>query len=511
MFFAKFNQARRTLRFRLMAWNAFVIVLTASVTLIGLRTGVRLAIVHEIDRVLTDDLTEIETRIMEAQPTADELRQFALTPEDMEQFPPDSKVRAFVNAMEYKDKSHKHHGWFVRIYDGQGGGVWSSEYAPETVTTLLATADFEPLTAADHRVVQEHVTVENAPPLTIQVGASTEFIATDMARIDRLVAIAVGVVLITGPAIGYWLAGRAIDPLAAIIHTTARLRPTKLDERLKEHRTGDELDQLARTINGFLNRIANYLEQRRDFLANAAHELRTPLAAIRSTAEVSLGAERSVDEYQELLVEIIEECSLLEALVNQLLLLAETESDRLRITGERVDFSGVAAKAIGMFQAVADNKEIAFSASLQPELTVEGNAYHLRQVVNNLIDNALKFTPAGGKVSVRLREEHNQIVFTVQDNGPGIPAEDLPHIFDRFFRGDRSHYRDADCKGTGLGLSICQAVVQAHSGTLAVETQPSRGTAFIATIPVAPETMHDNDETVNDGTAIPASRPTDSA
>lgn len=479
MFFARFDQARRTLRFRLMAWNAFVIALTASVTLLGLRAGVRLAIMNEIDGVLIEDVREIEFALDDAGATANAIR--AAGDEGAT-----GKIAALLAALERKDRGHEQHGWFVQLFDGEGILAWASEHAPGAVSELPRTEDMRPTTIGDYRVVQNRRPSNESSGLLVQVGSLSTFVARDMARIDRAVAIAVGIVLVAGPAIGYWLAGRAIDPLADIIHTTARLRPTKLDERLAEHHTGDELDQLARTINGFLNRIAAYLEKRRDFLANAAHELRTPLAAIRSTAEVSLGAERSVEEYQELLVEVIDECSLLESLVNQLLLLAETESDRLRIHGERVDLSGVAAKAVGMFQAVADNKDIAFTAQLEPELTVEGHAHHLRQVVNNLIDNALKFTPPGGKVYVRLRAEHGDAQFLVRDTGPGIPEQDLPQIFERFFRGDRSHSHDGERRGTGLGLSICQAVVQAHGGDIAVETQGGCGTTFVVRIPLAP-------------------------
>jgi len=504
MFLRKFDQARRTLRFRLKRWNAFVIVLTATVTLIGLRAGVHFAIQHEIDGVLIEDLREIDLALKDAGATPSSVREAAAGGGS-------AAVQAVIESLMRKDRGHEQHGWFVRLYDGDGRLVWASEHAPSTITKMISAENFVPATAGDFRVVQDRRTSRDSSPLMVQVGSLTTFVARDMAHIDRLVAIAVLIVLVVGPGIGYWLAGRAIDPLAAIIHTTARLRPSKLDERLVEQRNGDELDQLARTINGFLNRIAAYLAQRRDFLANAAHELRTPLAAIRSTAEVSLGAERTVDEYQELLVEIIEECSLLESLVNQLLLLAETESDRLRITGERVSFSEVAARAVGMFQAVADTKDIQLSATLQPELTVEGNAHHLRQVVNNLIDNALKFTPSGGKVTVRLRADGEDAVFSVADNGPGIPAEDLPHIFDRFFRGDRSHSHDGGRTGTGLGLSICQAVVQAHGGRLAVETNVNHGTTFQVAIPLAAEGREAEPEPVTDAAGTPASRSADNA
>ena len=174
-----------------------------------------------------------------------------------------------------------------------------------------------------------------SPPVIIRVGTSLSLIDDDLNRIDRLVLISAAVVFVAAPLLGYWLAGRMTGYLAEVIHTAARLHPDQLQERLPLRGTDDELDQLAKTINLLLDRIARHLQERRDFLANAAHELRTPLAAIRSSAEVALGGDRSAEEYEELLGEIIEEGIALEALVNQLLLLSETEADWLKLRGER--------------------------------------------------------------------------------------------------------------------------------------------------------------------------------
>ncbi len=152
-----------------------------------------------------------------------------------------------------------------------------------------------------------------------------------------------------------------------------------------------------------LDRIADYLAERRDFLANSAHELRSPVAAIRSTAEVALGSQRSKEEYETLLWDIVEECESLEVLVNQLLLLAETENLSIRLQGELVNLSTVVERACDMFQAAADARGVSLQVQSQPEVIVEGHEHHLRQVLNNLIDNALKFTPEGREVLVELR------------------------------------------------------------------------------------------------------------
>jgi signal transduction histidine kinase len=254
---------------------------------------------------------------------------------------------------------------------------------------------------------------------------------------------------------------------------------------LKVRGTGDELDQLSETFNRLLDRIGNYLQERRDFLANSAHELRTPLAAIRSSIEVALTGGRTTEEYKELLTEIIEESASLELLVNQLLLLAETETERLKVDKQQVPFNELVEKAMDMFGGVAEFREIRLVCPALPVVLTHGNQQHLRQVIYNLLDNALKFTPAGGRVNVELRfnDCDNTIVFAVRDTGPGIPADELPHVFDRFFQGHRPRIGTAEKRGTGLGLSICHAIVLAHGGTIEVDSKVGHGTCFTVRLP----------------------------
>jgi signal transduction histidine kinase len=170
--------------------------------------------------------------------------------------------------------------------------------------------------------------------------------------------------------------------------------------------------------------------------------------------------------------------------VNQLLLLGESESRRLVPEGRPVALELVVQKAVNMFQAAAEYQQIELTLSRRDRATVAGDEGHLWQVVNNLIDNALKFTPAGGKVDVSLRadEAAGRAVLAVRDTGVGIAAADLPRVFDRFYRGDRSRH---GAQGTGLGLSICQALVQAHQGTVRAESTQGKGSCFTVTLPLA--------------------------
>jgi signal transduction histidine kinase len=258
-----------------------------------------------------------------------------------------------------------------------------------------------------------------------------------------------------------------------------------MEERLAIRQTDDELDRLSATVNEFLDRIAVYLSQSNNLLANSAHELRTPLAAIRSSIEVAIGGNRTPQEYQELLSEVIGECASLERLVNQLLLLAETDSELIRAHSEQVDLSGLVERCAEMFSAVAEAQQIELVTAVVPHVFVMGFGNHLRQVVNNLLDNAIKFTEPGGTVRVSLFREGSSSILRVADTGSGIPAADLPHIFERFFRGDRSRQRIEQTTGTGLGLSICQAIVAAHRGRIFVETREGSGTTMTVQLPGA--------------------------
>jgi len=292
-------------------------------------------------------------------------------------------------------------------------------------------------------------------------------------------------VLITllAPLGGYWLSGRAIQPLAQIIQQTSNMKPGNIDERLPLRGSGDELDQLSLTINGLLDRIAAYLSQKRDYLANAAHELRSPLAAIRGLVEVALTSERSTPEYINLLNEVMEESTGLGVLVNQLLLLAEGDAGQLALNTQPIPLNQVVKKSMDMFEGVAESQGILLQAPELAAVKVAGDESHLRQLINNLLDNAIKFTPSGGQVTVDLSRQDGQARLRVADTGSGIPPDELPRIFERFYRGDKSRQHAGDRRGTGLGLAICQAIVAGHHGTIRVESDPGKGSTFTVDLP----------------------------
>jgi two-component system heavy metal sensor histidine kinase CusS len=452
-----------TLRFRLALWNAGVVALTALLVLLGLRQGVRWAILHEMDQILIEDIEEIRLALAER---------------------PEVDIDRLTSELRRKAIGHRQHGWFVNLIDASGQILWTSvDPAIQPGPPLVRNAG-EPVSVAGFRIVAREIEHLPGGVATVQVGSTLNFLVEEMDRIDRLVLWTSLTLLVAAPLVGYWLAGRAARTMGRIIVAAGELRPDQLADRLPIRGTGDELDQLALTVNGLLDRIARYVTERKDFLANAAHDLRTPLAAIRSSIEVALDRNCSADDYRELLEEIIEQGASLEVLVNQLLLLSESEAEQIRVDDEPVPLGDLLRRAVEMFRGLAESRDLWLSLEIAAEAHVRGNRHLLRQLVNNLLDNAVKYTPAGGRIRVGLATHDDHALVTVSDTGVGLAAEDLPRIFERFFRTDRSRTRAAESPGTGLGLSICRAVAEAHQGAIRCHSEVDRGTTFTVILPL---------------------------
>jgi signal transduction histidine kinase len=479
MYFERLSATVRSLRVRLMLWNVAAGVLTALGVLLAVREGVRYTLLDELDQALREDLKEITLYF---QPAGQQ------------------DWRLLQEELNRKAAGHDYHGWFVQFLGPDGRPTWSSDRAPENLPNLTAAQRSAGSYHVDQYRIRFEPVTEVAGMSAIAVGVNESFIHRDMSRLDRLLLIVATVVVLIAPIGGYLLAGRTTRILARQIETAGRLRPSELTERLPIRGTGDELDALASTINGLLDRIADYLRQRDDYLANAAHELRTPLAAIRSSVEVALSGSRSQVEYRELLDDLIEQCAALENLVNQLLLLAETDAHQAFAAVETVALDKLVVQAVEMFQGVAEFRGIRLTLHSSGPANVAGSRHHLRQVLNNLLDNAVKFTSARfqgpsskgsprddqGRIEVYLSRDDDRAmaVLRVTDNGIGIPADEVPKVFERFYRGDKSRVRQEGHSGTGLGLSVCQAIVAAHHGSIKVASTGAAGTTLTVNLPL---------------------------
>lgn len=285
---------------------------------------------------------------------------------------------------------------------------------------------------------------------------------------------------------GYWLSRRALAPVDAITGAARTIGAQDLSRRVAIPRARDELQRLANTLNEMLGRLEAAFQRVTQFTADASHELRTPVAVMRTSAELALRKQRSDAEYREALARILSESERVSHLIDQLLLLARADSAPAALPVVRTDLTAALQAACNEAKVLAESKQLRFQQSIPADsIWVQGDAASLHRLFIILLDNAVKYTPAGGAVDVRLRSDDGHAVAEIRDSGIGIAPQDLPHIFDRFYRSDRARSRESG--GTGLGLAIGRWIADAHHGEIRVESVPAKGSDFEVRIPLSPD------------------------
>jgi signal transduction histidine kinase len=316
-----------------------------------------------------------------------------------------------------------------------------------------------------------------------QVGKSTESRTALLSRFRRaliMVLVAVAFFGLAGGALLTRSGLQPVDDLIAAVKTT--IRTGRTDVRVPARGTGDALDELGSLYNAMLDRIQTLIEAMRGSLDNVAHDLRTPMARLRATAETAL-QRRDADPgaYREALADCLEESERVLAMLDALMDISEAETGAMRLQIAPVDLGDAVGEAADLYGDLADEKGVALAVEVPGGLTAAVDRHRIRQAVANLIDNAVKYTPAGGRVRIDGGAEGTEVWLRVTDTGIGIPADELPRIWDRLYRGDASRSE----RGLGLGLSLVRAIVEAHRGRIAVRSEPGRGTELIMHLPAA--------------------------
>jgi len=320
-------------------------------------------------------------------------------------------------------------------------------------------------------------------PAVLQDGVDVTPVRDSIQRLRKTLLLTVPLVLALCVGGGYLLASRALAPIAALAKSLAAIEPTDLRGRLAAPPVRDEIGRLIEVINALLDRLERASATERRFASDAAHELRTPLAVLRSGLEVALARDRSPTEHQAALTEAHREVIGLCKIAEELLMLARLNGE-VSIDRKPVDFGEVVNEVVGAVEPLAASRNIALQASVSAGAQVEGSVTHLRRLVINLVDNALKFTPPGGKIELLLTAAHGIATLHVMDTGPGIETAELPLIFDRFFRG--AH---ANGEGSGLGLSLCREIARLHGGQISASNRVSGGSDFVVTLPLTPTSL----------------------
>jgi heavy metal sensor kinase len=272
-----------------------------------------------------------------------------------------------------------------------------------------------------------------------------------------------------------------MSPIHAITKAAQEIEVSDLSRRLPFSGSGDEVDQLALTFNDAFAELERSVGEMRQFTASVAHELRTPLASLRGSAESALLHSRSLEEFRNTMAGQIEELDKLNVMIRQLLTLARGEAGEISMQRQRFNVAEMLGELEQTFSPVASEKGVALEFDVPRDLTAIGDRSWLERAAFNLIDNAIKYTPGGGRVKVSGRTDGGSAVIEVLDNGMGIPPDALPHIFERFYRADES--RSKEIEGVGLGLSLVKWVVEQHKGKIDVQSHRDQGSRFSIILP----------------------------
>jgi heavy metal sensor kinase len=316
----------------------------------------------------------------------------------------------------------------------------------------------------------------------LQVGASLDAMDRALDRFLALLLVSVPAGLVAAFATGRWMARVALAPLSRLASAARNIDIAGVEQRLPVRGAGDELDDVAVAFNGTLTRLEQAIGEMRQFSAALAHELRTPLAALRGEIEMAMRERGADTQVTRRLASQLEEIDKLSRLIDRLLTLARAEAGEIAIARERVDLGALGTSLVDQLDLVAQARRVALRCELAGPVIVRGDERWLERLLLNLVDNAIKFTPEGGEVVLRISHDEGAAIVEVTDTGIGIPADVVPHIFERFFRVDPA--RSPASEGVGLGLSLAKWIVDGHNGHIDVESQPGRGSTFRVRLPL---------------------------
>ena len=294
----------------------------------------------------------------------------------------------------------------------------------------------------------------------------------------RYFIIVPAVVLVSG-LLGWFLAGRALAPVNSVAQAAERITHSNLNMQIPLRGAGDELDRLIESFNRMMERLSCSFAQIQQFSADVSHELRTPLTIVRGQIEVALFTAKTIEQYREAMVNALEDVERLSNIIRALLMLSQAESGQLVLKRTTLDLAEAVRDLVEEFQIPAEANGVELVADLPEHCLIQADRIQIERLLSNLVSNAVKYTPSGGKVQVKLVGEGDEARLIVADNGVGIAPDHLPHIFDRFYRVPSA---DPE-KGLGLGLSFVVWIVRAHGGTIDVRSELGKGTTFTVTLP----------------------------
>ena len=462
---------RHSLRFRMTIWYAGL--LAAALVVFGVSVYVGLA--HYLDANLEKGLQE-QCRAIG----------FNLLPD----FP--SQGPGFLTEEIGESFAPEVNGHFIRVTRGDGAVVYVSgrpkngTFDPGRIPKFEAAEAFtKKLSVPNGQILMLTGMVFRNPDGTrflVESGVLHRQVDEVLHGLSLTLTIYVPLLVLLATAGGYWLMRRSLQPVDEITQKAEGITSTNLSQRLPVIRTGDELERLSMALNRMIARLEDAFQQANRFSADASHELRTPLTILQLELEGMAHNRQLAPELLDQIGSALEETQRLSKIVENLLTITRLDAGEARTEKVRVDLGQLARETSEQMKLLADEKSISVHCHLNEGVYVEGDRYRLKQVIVNLLDNAIKYTPERGEVAITVQARDRNGALEVSDNGTGIPAEALPHIFERFYRTDKARSRDSG--GAGLGLAIVKAICAAHDGEVTVTSTEREGTRFVVEIPL---------------------------
>jgi heavy metal sensor kinase len=383
----------------------------------------------------------------------------------------------------------EHSGDYLQVYAPPADWIYRAPFMQKTSFPLTAAdrllqpvREDRELGSKPFRFLSQNLVVLGRR-FTVQTGVPMDDVSQTLALFRRYLMMFAPLILVAASMVGYWVSTRALSPVDTLTRTAHTISGSDLSRRLEPLHTGDELQRLSDTLNEMLGRIETAFLRITQFTADASHELRTPISLIRTEAEIALRKSRTEEEYRDALFHILTEAETTSSMVKKLLSLARADSGREALEIRPVDLREMVMRAAGEWRTVASFRQLGFTEAVTGgDLQVAGDKTALQQLLNILLDNAVKYTPVPGRVSLSLEGRGDKAVLKVVDSGIGIAPEDQTRIFERFYRTDKARSRELG--GAGLGLAIALWIVQQHHGSIRVESTTGQGSAFVVELPL---------------------------
>lgn len=429
-------------------------------------------LIKEVDRLLLDETDELSEVLIQDPKGDAPLKNFELGVVTRTYYPIYFRVLDRDGTSLYVSKGFK-----GIKYTFSEKMMTNARNGRKTIETIRS-----PTRRTPYRIINTPVLRDGSLTYVLQLGTHLRFVRKSLSHFRSNILIAFPIALVLGSLGGWILARRSVSPIGYIASKTKSITSKTLGERLSPRGTGDEMDDLIGTINGMIARLESSFKRIVEFTADASHELKTPLCALRGEAEFLLSRERTSADYQEGLAHFIDRFDHLNRMINDLILLSKSDSSRVELNLIPLRLDLLVQDIANLLQVLAEQKNIALSVEPCKEMVVMGDKVRLQQLFTNLIDNAVKFTPREGAIRIRAERDGDFAKIEVADTGIGIPKEEQENIFKRFYRMDKS--RSKETGGVGLGLSIAEWIAYAHQGKIEVKSELNQGSTFTVYLPL---------------------------